>query len=67
MSIKKDVNRLINGKIIISNYVKGVKQIEGVIDYIRELPRDLSVKDWIKIQEVNNALIYGEQEIYKEI
>jgi len=39
MNLKKDAKRLLNGKGVISNYVKTAKQIEGTFGYIIQLPR----------------------------
>ena len=54
--------RLLNGKVIISNIVKSVKQIEGVVDYIKELPAGMTVKDWKQMHKISDNLIIGEQE-----
>jgi len=64
MSIKNDANKLLNGKAIISNVVKTAKQIESTFSYIRELPRNMTVKEWIQIQKVRDNLIIGEEETY---
>ena len=62
MKVKKDAIRLLNGECVVSNYVKTDKQIESTYSYIRELPRNMTAKEWMKIQEVSNGLTYGEQE-----
>jgi len=68
--MKKEVKKLLNGEVIISNVVKSAGKIKktyiGIVDYIRELPRDLSVKDWIQMQKINDSLIHGEQESLDE-
>ena len=65
MSIKKDAINLLNGECVISNYIKSAKQIESTYSYIRELPRNMTAKEWIKIQKVSDSLIYGEEERIK--
>ena len=47
---------------MISDYVKTTDQIEGVCEHIRELPRDMTIKEWIQIQKVSDGLVIGEQE-----
>ena len=60
--LEEDAIRLLNGEIVISDYVKTQKQIKGTFDYIRELPRNMTVKDWVQIQKVSDSLVIGEQE-----
>ena len=38
------------------------KQCIGVVDYIRELPRSMTVKQWKKMHKISNNLIYGKEE-----
>ena len=62
MSIEEDAIRLLNGEGVISNYVKSAKQIEGTYNYIKELPRNMTVKDWIQMHKISDNLIIGEEE-----
>ena len=62
MNNKKTAKRLFNGECVISNYVKSAKQIEGTYNYIKELPRNMTVKDWIQMHKISDNLIIGEEE-----
>ena len=39
-----------------------VKQIIGTVDYIRELPIDITVKEWLQMHKISNNLKHGKQE-----
>ena len=60
--LEEDAIRLLNGEIVISDYVKTQKQIKATIDYIRELPVGMTVKDWKQMHKISDSLIIGEQE-----
>ena len=61
-SMKKDAKKLLNGEVVISNYVKTAKQIKETYNYVIELPINMTAKEWLNIQEVSDGLVYGEEE-----
>ena len=65
-SMKEDAKKLLNGECVISNYVKSAKQIKNTYSYIRELPRNMTAKEWIQIQKVSDGLVYGEEETIQD-
>ena len=65
-SMKEDAKKLLNGECVISNYVKSAKQIKSTYSYIRELPRNMTAKEWIQIQKVSDGLVYGEEETIQD-
>ena len=60
--LEEDAIRLLNGEIVISDYVKSAKQIKATVDYIRELPAGMTVKDWKQMHKISDSLVIGEQE-----
>ena len=60
--MKKNAKKLLNGEIIISDVVKSARQIEGTVDYIRALPKGMTVKQWKQMHKISDSLIIGKQE-----